>query len=316
MIRLLIFIAVFFMLFACAPENGAHKPIAESGPLGEFSTGGYEEVKPIFAKYCAACHPSRSGPNWLDFSQASVYAKNGKLLRRAGIERSMPPPGSAQAAQLSESERLVIINWAKAGGPQNSMTSQGSPQEQGQAQGQELSARERMIQNCLHCHGAHGPDPSAEPRIPVLAGQNRDYLVAQLSRFKSGERIDPTQTMNGIAIDLSDEQIAAAAKYFAAQDARLGIGEKDVPPEKRDSYRRGEVLAKRACNSCHRNPENGFRPTSSRLPALAGQSRVYLLNQLHRFKNDERSNPVMRQFARELSELDIEALATYFSYVR
>jgi cytochrome c553 len=172
-----------------------------------------------------------------------------------------------------------------------------------------------MVQNCLHCHGAKGPDPSAQPRIPALAGQNLEYLVSQLREFKWRDRIDPSQTMNDIAIDLSEKEIREVAEYFASRDAHVGSGEPTLASGQRDLYLRGKELADRKCISCHRNAEYGNRPTSDLLPSLDGQSRIYLINQLIYFRNDQRSNPLMRALAQELSNADIEALATYFANV-
>lgn len=315
MIRLLVTLGCVF-LFACAP-SGPHKPVSEAGGggAGEFSTSGYESVKPIFAKYCSACHPSRSGPDWLDYPQANNSARTGKLLRRVGVERSMPPPGTSQAASLSETERLALVDWAKAGGPREPVQQRGGGPAP-VATEREPSARERLISNCLHCHGASGPDPSAQPRIPVITGQSEKYLIEQLLQFKRRERIDPTAQMNDVTVDLSVQQITEAAQYFASREAQVASGLLKMTDEELKLYERGEAIAKRDCVSCHRNPEYGNRPTDPLVPALSGQSRVYLINQLLYFRSGERTNPLMAPLAKELRFEDIDALATYFANVR
>jgi cytochrome c553 len=302
---------ILFWLAACSPD-GPHKPVGESGGSGEFSTAGYDSVKPIFAQYCAACHPSRSGPDWLDYSQASTVARSGKLFRRIAQERSMPPPGTSQAAAISDSERLAIASWARAGGPKDSR--------EGRASGPptpEPTPQQKLVQNCLRCHGASGPDPSAQPRIPLLAGQNQEYLVNQLYRFKWSQRIDPTQEMNGIAIVLSDAEIVTAAQYFASRDSHISGGGDVLKDAERDLFLRGQRIAARDCESCHRNSEFKNRPTISKLPALAGQSKIYLINQIVYFRDArDRANPLMRKLAHGLTNQDIEALAVYFANVR
>ena len=67
------------------------------------------------------------------------------------------------------------------------------------------------------CSGCHGPDGSGIPaRYPRLAGQQKDYTVAQLKSFRSGERAnDESKIMRMIAARLSDEQIGALAEYIA-----------------------------------------------------------------------------------------------------
>jgi cytochrome c553 len=48
-------------------------------------------------------------------------------------------------------------------------------------------------------------------------------------------------------------------------------------------------------------------------PALSGQPKAYLAAQLHAFANDQRPNPYMGPLAKEMSDAQIDALATYFA---
>lgn len=65
--------------------------------------------------------------------------------------------------------------------------------------------------NCAGCHGANGI--SDIPLWPNLAGQKAAYLSNQLKAFKSGDRVDPM--MNGIAAQLSDEDIENVSVYYS-----------------------------------------------------------------------------------------------------
>ena len=65
---------------------------------------------------------------------------------------------------------------------------------------------------CAACHGADGV--SVAERIPHLAAQRAGYLVSQLQAFKDGTR--KSDIMNAIAPQLSGEDIANLAAYFAA----------------------------------------------------------------------------------------------------
>lgn len=65
---------------------------------------------------------------------------------------------------------------------------------------------------CAACHGAAGV--SAVPMYPNLAGQKEMYLSKQLKDFKSGVRKDPV--MSGLAMPLSDEDVANLAAYYAS----------------------------------------------------------------------------------------------------
>ncbi|GLR11640.1 cytochrome c [Chitinimonas viridis] len=70
---------------------------------------------------------------------------------------------------------------------------------------------------CIGCHGIPGyktafPDVY---HVPKIGGQHAEYLAAALQGYKTGARKHPT--MNGIAVQLSEQDIADLAAYYAAQ---------------------------------------------------------------------------------------------------
>jgi len=72
------------------------------------------------------------------------------------------------------------------------------------------------VQGCDNCHGPAGA--GLPPAIPYLAGLPEKYLQSALGEWKSGARnSDPSGQMQGIGKRLTDEDIAAVAKYYAAQ---------------------------------------------------------------------------------------------------
>jgi cytochrome c553 len=74
---------------------------------------------------------------------------------------------------------------------------------------------------CAACHGATGV--SVTDAIPNLAAQRAGYLEAQLKALKEGTRKNPI--MNAIAAQLSAEDMANVAAYFASQPG-AGTGAK------------------------------------------------------------------------------------------
>jgi cytochrome c553 len=70
---------------------------------------------------------------------------------------------------------------------------------------------------CIGCHGI--PDyRTAYPevyQVPMLGGQNAQYLENALKGYRKGDR--HFQTMHAIASSLSDQDIADLAAYYAAQ---------------------------------------------------------------------------------------------------
>ena len=71
---------------------------------------------------------------------------------------------------------------------------------------------------CQACHGANGV--SRSPRIPNLAGQQPDYLAAQLRAFKNGTRRN--DFMEAVAAQLSDAEMVAYAHYWSSRPAAGG----------------------------------------------------------------------------------------------
>ncbi|WP_414473435.1 c-type cytochrome [Microvirga sp. M2] len=76
----------------------------------------------------------------------------------------------------------------------------------------DAKAGRQKITTCQACHGLDGL--SKNPEAPNLAGQVESYLVKALSDYKSGAR--KNETMNIVAKDLSDQDMADVAAYYAS----------------------------------------------------------------------------------------------------
>lgn len=78
------------------------------------------------------------------------------------------------------------------------------------ARGKELSV------DCADCHGEDG---KGDDEIPTLVGHEEAYFIEQLQAFKSGARKDPEDTMLMYTEELSDQDMADLAAYFATLPA-------------------------------------------------------------------------------------------------
>ena len=76
----------------------------------------------------------------------------------------------------------------------------------------EAGARTARQFNCVQCHGAA---LMGQQHIPRLAGQQREYLRAQLRGFKATTRFDMDGQMTSAAQPLSDADIDTLANYLA-----------------------------------------------------------------------------------------------------
>jgi cytochrome c553 len=74
----------------------------------------------------------------------------------------------------------------------------------------------RHIPSCARCHGA--TLTGINPSIPGLLGLPREYLFAQLGRWKTGERrARAPDCMAKVAAELTPEEIGAVTAWLAAQ---------------------------------------------------------------------------------------------------
>lgn len=168
---------------------------------------------------------------------------------------------------------------------------------------------------CMQCHGAHGEGQAVagSPR-PRLAGQGRNYLVKQLTDFKTKLRINPL--MQPIANTLTTAQINDVADYYASLPAWKPS---TSPAPDTAQTARGAQLAHRgdwnkgmpACFACHGENGAGIAP---HFPAIAGQGAAYIAKQLKNWQSGARSNDpqgLMKAVADKLSADDISAVSAY-----
>lgn len=75
----------------------------------------------------------------------------------------------------------------------------------------------RMMVRCSNCHGATGKGLNpGNPVYPVIGGQHKEYLLAQLFKFRKGERNNsPGGVMNITVHRLSDAELDALADYVS-----------------------------------------------------------------------------------------------------
>jgi len=111
------------------------------------------------------------------------------------------------------------------------------------------AGRAKVATVCAACHGATGV--SVSDAIPNLAAQRARYLETQLRALKDGTRKTPI--MNAIASQLSAEDIANVAAYFAAQPGaqagskssflpNLAMSRVTFPEGYRDSFTRYHTI--------------------------------------------------------------------------
>lgn len=176
-----------------------------------------------------------------------------------------------------------------------------------------LHGNDRGAPACVTCHGAYGEGMPANG-FPRLAGLNAGYLKTQLDAFVNGQRTNAM--MSPIAQTLSSDERAEVARYFAGLSGPASMAE---PVQETNSAGARLAIQGRwsqglpACIQCHGEMGVGVGTT---FPALAGQSSLYIENQLRAWQQGTRvPGPLglMKVIASKLSAADIHEVAAYFS---
>ncbi|ARU86537.1 cytochrome c [Pseudomonas sp. M30-35] len=163
---------------------------------------------------------------------------------------------------------------------------------------------------CGACHGPDGNSPA--PNFPKLAGQGERYLLKQIHDIKNGDRT--VVEMTGILDNLSEQDIADIAAFYAGQKMSVGAADPELVKRGEALFRGGKLEeGMPACIGCH--SPNGAGIAAAGFPHLSGQHATYVAKQLTDFREGNRTNDgdamTMRSIAAKLSNKDIAAISSY-----
>ena len=167
-----------------------------------------------FAAVCAACH----GPD--GNSLVPIYPKLAqqhpeyliKQLTEFKAGKRQNPIMLGFSSTLSADDMRNIAYWVTT----NKESAGAAADADLIAQGQRIFVGGVLERNIPACAGCHGPTAAGIPaQYPRLHGQQADYVLTQLTTFRSGERNNNLQ-MTGVAAKLNDREIKAVAEYVAS----------------------------------------------------------------------------------------------------
>ncbi len=163
---------------------------------------------------------------------------------------------------------------------------------------------------CAGCHSEDGN--SVIPENPKLAGFDPEYIIKQLSDFKSGKRT--SLVMGAMVGQIGEGDFDALAGYYSEQKRAPGVvANPKLAAQGQLIYDEGIVgSAVPACSGCHNEDGSG----TAKFPRLAGQHPAYVVQQMINFKNDSRNNDsreVMRAVAKRMNEPEMRAVAEYIT---
>ena len=167
-------------------------------------------------------------------------------------------------------------------------------------------------QVCVACHTADGSRGVAAN--PILQGQHPEYIVKQLTDFKTDKR--SSAIMKPFASALTEADMKNVAAFYAGKQAKPGFAtNKDLVALGEQIYRGG--IAERqvpACAGCH-SPNGVGIP--SQYPRLGGQHAAYTEAQMIAFREGTRANSAqMTGVAQKMNDREIKAVSDYIAGLR
>lgn len=142
-----------------------------------------------------------------------------------------------------------------------------------------------VLASCANCHGRDGLGRGS-PAFPRISGQQREYLLASLDAYASGQR--PSGMMQPIAAALAADRREELASYYAALPQPAALAGVDPGALARGGVIADNGLPERrvpSCNDCH---QPGQGSSDAHYPRLAGQWPEYLVLQLELFDEKRR----------------------------
>jgi cytochrome c553 len=154
--------------------------------------------------------------------------------------------------------------------------------------------------------------------MPRLAGQQPEYIEAQLRAFIERRRSNPV--MQNVAHVLSPSMITALAMHFKNLNPKpFGGAPRGSIATGKKIYEEGLPEANvPACSACHGTEGKG----QNEIPRLAGQVYDYMVGQLTGWKSERGqgtavdTSAIMAPTAHNLTRSQVEAVAAYVSYLQ
>ncbi len=203
---------VLFGLMICAGAVAA-EPLVD----GDVEAGKTRSAQ------CAACHGPQGNMESAQFpklaGQGAPYIYEQLKLFKSGERQNAIMAG--QAAGLSDEDMKNLAAYYAA-----QQTRPGAADVSTAPAGAILyhaGDAENGVPACSGCHGPSGLGNEAA-KFPRLSGQSPQYIATQLKAYRSGDRSGYRNAtiMNGVAENLSDDDIQALASYVAGLGPATG----------------------------------------------------------------------------------------------
>jgi cytochrome c553 len=217
----------------------------------------------------------------------------------------------ALALALSSSALIAQQAQPKTTTPAAAASAASAPTAEAALKPGDATAGQGKAAACGACHGMDGN--SSDAQYPKLAGQSEQYIVRQLTDFKSGKRQNPI--MMGMATPLSEQDMHDIGAYFASKAALPGVADQALVAQGQKLFREGDTARGiPACMACH--SIDGRGNPGAMYPELTSQHAQYIEATLKSWHDgttwgDDAHSQIMPAIAKKLEPGDIAALASY-----
>ncbi len=159
------------------------------------------------AQVCAACHGADGNslnPQWPSLAaQPAQFISTALFMFREGNRQD--PLMTPMAKGLSNAEMNDLAAY---------FSTQKAPPPRHRSSAENAAAGPGLAKK-FHCSQCHGPAMLGQQQIPRLAGQNYEYLRAQLRSFKAGTRAEMDGNMASATEPLTEQDIEILVDYLA-----------------------------------------------------------------------------------------------------
>ena len=169
-------------------------------------------AKTLFEQKCSQCH------NPDQILQRPPENNAGAI---ALVQRMVANGLTASESELNIIIRYLTDTYTSQSARSDPRLTRGDETDKGQTETARTTDNEGRdvyaSRHCIDCHGPAGKHPR-QPVYPVLAGQNKAYLIRQFEDIKNGSRSNSvTAMMRAIVQDVTDEEIELIAEYLSSQ---------------------------------------------------------------------------------------------------
>jgi len=274
---------------------------ATAGPSKEYFTN---TLVPVMKTKCFTCHGAgaKIGKKDVDWTKYENLAASKERLRGliSLIENDAMPPGGG----LGREEKDKFISWAQSGlGSTPNPTPTPTP---GPVPPEDLGKEAYQVR-CAVCH-------DNMPSNPVIFGQPKKYLIAEMEKYREGTREDHMMynSMNFIAEQIGKSLVVAISDYLEKNPEEACALDYDQEPGGGDITNGEKLVADKFCMTCH---ETG---NAMNAPEIRRQRREYLVHTMRAFKipageEGHRPSAVMNGQVETLSDQDIDDIAAYLN---